>query len=220
MFSLVHKEFMQLRSTLLQVLGLMVVAATVLGRVAEELVMSSLFALPVVLAMTLPQLIFEQEERGNTFVFLRALPIRPSEIVAAKYLVSAITTIVSLALIGLARLTGALTAEVVLASIFGVGLICFALSALSLFLHFWLGTKPAKAALIVTTFALAIPVMLAAKSKAGVGSVFGGIVGRVQSLATSYSGIPVSLAVGLVILGISYVASAAIFSRRDLSRLP
>jgi ABC-type transport system involved in multi-copper enzyme maturation permease subunit len=104
MLNLAHKEFVQLKATLLQVLGLMVVAVFVFGKVAEELVMSSLFALPVVLSMTLPQMIFEQEERGNTFVFLRALPIRPSEIVAAKYLVSAVTTVVTLMIIGLAGL--------------------------------------------------------------------------------------------------------------------
>ena len=74
MLSLVQKEFVQLRSTILQLLGLMVVAALFFGRIAEELAMSTLFALPLVLAITLPQMIFEQEERGNTFVFLRALP--------------------------------------------------------------------------------------------------------------------------------------------------
>jgi hypothetical protein len=108
-----------------------------------------------------------------------------------------------------------------LASIFGVGLICFALSALSLFLHFWLGTKAAKVALIVTTFGLSIPVMLAAKGQGGVGgSALGGFIGRVEPLATSYAGILVSLAVGLVVLGISLAGSATIFTGRDLSRLP
>lgn len=220
MLSLVQKEFSQLRSTIFQVLTLMVASALILSRVAEEMMMSMMVALPVVLSMTLPQTIFEQEERGNTFVFLRSLPIRPSQIVAAKYVVSATMTIVSVAIIGLAGITGALSKEAVLASVFGVGLVCFAMSALSLFLHFWLGARSAKIALIVTTFALAVPLMLAVKSKAGIESIFAGIVGRVQSLATSVTGIPVSLAIGLVFLGISYAASATIFSRRDLSRLP
>ncbi len=220
MRSLVYKEFVQLKSYLIQVFGLMAIASLLFGRIAQALLLSILYALPVTSAMTLPQMVFQEEERGNTFVFLRALPIRPREIVAAKYAVSALTTAASLAAIGLAWLTGAIGKETALASAFGVGLTCFALSALSLFLHFWLGPKQAKTALILVTFGLAIPLVVLAQGEGGTDATLGRLTSRFQPLAASWTGLLFVAAVGAALLGVSFAASSAIFTRRDVSRLP
>lgn len=220
---LVQKELVQIRSQILQALGLMAVGALFADKIAEDLVEPVLFAIPVALAMTLPQTIFDQEERGNTYVFLRALPIRPCEIVAAKYAVSVIATLASMAMIGLAWSSGSLSREATFAFATGIGLLSFVLSALSLFFHFWLGTKSAKTALMITTACgMIVPLIfvLGARGKGGMEAAFGKFASRIVPLATSSLGPLLSLATGLAIMGASLAASVSIFTRRDLSRLP
>lgn len=222
---LVYKEFVQAKAQILQALGLMAIAALFAHRIAEDLATPILFAVSVALAMTLPQTIFDQEERGNTFVFLRALPIRPGEIVAAKYVVSAATTTASMAVIGLASVSGCLTKETAMAYAAGIGLLSFVLSALSLFLHFLLGSKSAKTALMIITAAglfvgLFAPMVLATRGRGDLRATFGRLANRIAPVATSYAGVMLSLAAGFVLLAISFSASARIFAGRDLSRLP
>lgn len=220
MMNLVYKEFVQLRNYILQVVGFMALAIVLFGKISPSFAMSYLYVLPVVMSMTLPQMIFGQEERGNTFVFLRALPIRPGEIVAAKYLVSVIVTVAFLGVIGLSGALGVIPVESVLAALFTVSLASFFLSGLSFLLHFWLGVKSARVALILTTFSLAVPVMLLARRQGDAAEVLSGWVAGLEPIATSVPGVLLAAAVGLLLLAASFAGSAWIFTRRDLSRLP
>ena len=220
MLNLVYKEFVQLRTYLLQIVGFMALAVIIFGKTSPSFAMSYIYVLPVVLSMTLPQIIFGQEERGNTFVFLRALPIRPSEIVAAKYLVSVAVTAAFLGIIGLASVAGILPAEGVIPAVAVVGFVSLILAGLSFFLHFWLGPKSAKVALILVTFTLAIPIMLASRDP---GVFEAKLVARyawVQPLAASPLGACLAVGAGLLVFAVSYAGSAWIFTKRDLSRLP
>jgi ABC-type Na+ efflux pump permease subunit len=47
------------------------------------------------------------EEIGNTFAFLRSLPIRPREIVGAKYVVSVLVTLAFVVVLAVAGPAGA-----------------------------------------------------------------------------------------------------------------
>ncbi len=220
MFNLVYKEFVQIRQYLLQIVGFLALAIVIFGRSSPSFAMTYIYVMPVVFAMNLPQIVFGQEERGNTFVFLRALPIRPAGIVAAKYLVSVLLTVAFLAVIGLAAVAGLVPTEMALVAVSAVGLISFALSGVSFFLHFWLGQKSARVALILVTFALAAPVMLVAGKMSSLGATFTDGFARLTALASTPAGVCLATAVGLALLGASYAASAWIFTRRDLSRMP
>ena len=217
MLNLVFKDLIQLKFQLLTLVGIMVLSPILLGRIAPTFLATTLLTYPIVYSLVIPQLLFQQEEHGNTFTFLRALPIHPASIVAAKYVLSTFTPLTAAVAIGLAQLSGALSTETALASLFGVVLICFILSALSLFVHFWLGTKKAKVALLVVAFSLSIPSFLIA---GGQGEAFMELGNRIKPLATRPLGILVAFLVGLVVLGASLAGSAAIFTRRDLSNLP
>lgn len=97
MFNLAYKEFVQIRRHLLQIVVFLILTIVVFARTTPSFALGYLYVLPVVFGMTLPQVIFEQEERGNTFAFLRALPIHPREIVAAKYLVAGLLNLAFIA---------------------------------------------------------------------------------------------------------------------------
>jgi len=183
--------------------------------------MSYICVYPVVAAMTLPQIVFGQEERGNTFVFLRALPIRPNEIVAAKYVVSALVTFAFVALLALLGPLGSLGGATLRAAVSTVTLASFVLAAVSYFLHFWLGAKSARVALLLLTFAAAIPMMLLVKmGSGGAAADISARFSRIVSLAGSPAGVGLAFALGLAIFFLSYAASSLLFTRRDLSQLP
>ena len=220
MANLLYKEFAQIRTYLLQILGFLALTIVVFGRMSPSFAMSYLQVLPVVFAMTLPQVIFEQEERGNTFVFLRALPIRPAEIVAAKYATSVLLTAAFLAVMILAGVTGLVGQGVDWVALSTVGFASLALSGVSFFLHFWLGSKSAKVALILVTFALGLPLMLAVAKRGDLGQSLGEGLGQLAELANTPLGVCLAIAAGLAVLGAAYAASARIFTKRDLSRLP
>lgn len=220
MWILVYKEFVQVRSYLLQILGFLAVAVLFLGRLSPAFIMSYLTVFPVVLSMTLPQMVFGQEERGNTFVFLRSLPIRPRDIVAAKYLMSVVVIVAFVAILALAGPTGALPKEDVMIAIATVTLVSFILAGLSYFLHFWLGVKSARVALLLVTFAAGIPVLLVFQSKEGMAAFIASKLAGLEPLATSPTGVALAFAIGLAALFISYAGSAWLFTKRDLSRLP
>ncbi len=220
MISLMHKELVQLRSQLLQVFGLLLAASVFLGKRVSPFVDSLSLSLPAVLSMTMPQMMFDQEERGNTFIFLRSLPVRPLEIVAAKYAVSGSTNLAAVILVGISQVWLGSGLEQVTVWMAGLVLVTFLLSALSLFLHFWLGTRAAKIALIVVAFGLSGSFLAFAQSGAGLGGAMERFVVSISPLAASAKGVALALLVGVVVLGVSLVASTAIFTRRDLSRIP
>ena len=220
MMNLVYKEFVQIRLYLLEIAGFMALAVVIFGRANPEFAMSYMYVFPVVLSMTLPQIVFGQEERGNTFAFLRSLPIRPSEIVAAKYIVSAAVTVVFLALIALAGGLGFLPPKGVFAAISAVGFTSFTLEGISYFMHFWLGQKHARVGLLLVTFSLAIPVMLLSRGGGSTVAILAAKLGWLESIVTSPAGAFGALAAGLGLLTLSFMASAWLFAKRDLSRLP
>ncbi len=220
---LVSKEFVQMRSYLLQIVGFLALALVALGRAQPDMALSFFNVFPVVMAMTLPQLSFTHEERGNSFAFLRALPMRPWEIVAAKYLVSFLVTLCfGLLLLLAAKLTGTPRSATLMADLTVVLLISFLVAAASYFLHFWLGLKAARVALLVLVGAVAVVFMLVVvphpstvtallSSPAGV---------KLTALATSPLGPVLSVVLGAMLLFASFAASARVFAARDLSRLP
>lgn len=220
MLVLVYKEFTQVRSYLFRILAFMAAALLLLGRVSPAFITSYLTVFPVVLSMTLPQMAFTLEERGNTFVFLRSLPIRPRDIVAAKYLISVIVNTAFVALIALAGPTGALPMKGVMAAMTTVALATFVLAGLSYFLHFLLGTKSAEIALLGVSFAAILPVALIMQAKGNASQTVSAMLARLEPLATSPAGVGLAFAIGLAVLFVSYLASSWLFTRRDLSRLP
>jgi predicted permease len=221
MWNLVYKEFVQIRTYLLQIFGFLTLAVVIFGRATPAIMMSYLYVFPVVVGMTLPQIIFGQEERGNTFTFLRALPIRPREIVAAKYLVSVAVTLVFAVLLAVLGPIGSVRGAALMAALSAVILISFALAAVSYFLHFWLGVRSARVALLLVTFGAAIPMMLVFRGgSGGVSAALAARLSAVGPLAGSPAGVVLALGLGLGVLYISYSASAWLFAKRDLSRLP
>ena len=221
MWNLVYKEIVQLRSYLIQTLGFLAVAILLFGRLSPVLMMSYLYVFPVVMAMTLAQLAFTQEERGNTFAFLRSLPIRPREIVGAKYVVSVLVTLAFVVVLAVAGPAGAASGTALLAAISTVTLVSFLLAAVSYFLHFWLGVKSARVALILLSFVAAIPMMLVLRSgPRGVSAFFAERLSGLTSLAGSPGGVALAFLLGLAVLFVSYAASAKLFASRDLCPLP
>ncbi len=217
MLNLVVKDIVRLKTQLLTLLGVMVAGSILVSYMAPTFLSTILFTYPIVYSLIIPQLLFLQEECGNTFHFPRPLSIRLVSIVAAKYMVSILTPLSAIVAISLAGLLGALTTETALGAMFGSVLICFILSALSLFLHFWLGTKKGKTALSVVIFSLSI---FSFRITEGKGAFLIRFATRIKPLATSPFGILVSIALGLLILGASLAGCFAIFSRRNLSNLP
>lgn len=88
MWSLVRKEFAYLRKFLLQMAFIFLAIIVIFGQRDPNMAAVYFRILPIVMSMTIPQAIFAYEERGNTFIFLRSLPLRPGQIVAVKYVFS------------------------------------------------------------------------------------------------------------------------------------
>jgi len=220
MWYLVYKELVQLRTYLLQIVVLMVMAIIVFGGISSAITMAYLYALPPVLSLNLPQIMFMQEERRNTFAFLRSLPIHPREIVASKYLALAVVASAFLAGIGFAGMVRLVSLEEVMVAITTLSLMSFTLAGLSFFLHFWLGLKSARLALMLVIFCLAIPMAVAYRDLRGFQAKVAATLGWLKPLAASPLGVSLALAAGLAVFAVSYAASAWLFTKRDLSRLP
>lgn len=220
MLNLLYKEFVQMRMNLLPVVASLVLVL-VFGKTLPEFSVTFMYTLPIVLSMIVPQMVFEQEERWNTFAFLRSLPIPPGAIVAAKYLVSATVTMAFLATIAVAGAMGILPQRGLMMTVSIVGLISLVLGGVSLFLHFWLGLKSAKIALVLLVFALLVlPIGLGSREAGGIGAMLKSRFAWFEALAQTPLGVCVALAIGLLAFGASYLASAALFSKRDLGRMP
>lgn len=220
MRALIYKEFVQLRHYLLQVSAAIILSVVLFGNSLEGFISSYLSIMPLVMALTFPQFLFGMEDKGNTLVFLRSLPVRPRQIVAAKYIVS-VMIVLGLTLFGLgyAATVGGLESALVRV---GPNLVIAAfLLAISLYLHFRLGTNSAKIALLVslmllTLLGLAVMQNRQILSKAGALP----IVQWVLATLDSWQGVILGLVVGAGILMLSYMASSHAFSRQDVSRIP
>lgn len=222
MWSLARKEVIQLRSHLIQIFLALTAVILIVGNNSPQFAFGYLNVFPVVMAMTLPQVIFTYEERSNTFVYLRSLPVRPRQIVAAKYVVSALVLLGLLALdlgfgyfvLTLDRTLLATLALTVLAAGFLLGL--------SLYTHFRCGLNAARIVLLVVLFAVGLPGLLIAKQMEDPQSLTG-LLASLQS-ARDFVGTGAGLLLALVaasfLLWLSYLASVRIFTRRDVSQLP
>lgn len=218
MWALIYKEFVQLRNYLLQLGLVIVVAIALFGNSLEGFILPYLGIMPVVMALTLPQMLFGMEERGNTLVFLRSLPVRPRQIVAGKFVVSSLVVgALLLFQLGYASFVGKLGAAL---SNAGPNLIAAAfLLGISMFLHFRLGSNSAKIALLVSLMAFALLGMAAMQNKQLLSTVTT-FVQQLVSLFSPWMGAVIGLAIALVILLLFYTASASVFTRQDVSRMP
>lgn len=219
MWALIYKEFVQMRTYLLQVLAVMVLVVVLFGNSLEGFILSYLGILPLVIAMTFPQFLFSMEERGNTLVFLRSLPVRPRQIVAGKYITSVIVVAgLMLFVLGYATTIGKLDQVLVRT---GPSLIVAAiLLGYSMYLHFRLGTNSAKVALLVSLMALSLLGMGVMQNQAWIATISASPV--VQTLLAEFdsaAGALTGLAIAVPILWLSFMASAQVFTRQDISRM-
>ncbi len=220
MWALIYKEFVQMRNYLLQV-GLVIIIAIILfGQSLEGFILPYLGVLPLVMAMTLPQMVFSLEERGNTLVYLRSLPVRPQQIVASKFVVSLLIVLGLMVIqLGYAITVGRVAS--VLGSL-GLNLIIAALLlGLSLYLHFRLGTNKAKVALLISLMVLTVSGMALMQSPQ-IANWFASshAVAAVTELLSTPQGSILGLGIATAILLLFYGLSAAVFSRQDVSRIP
>ena len=220
MWALIYKEFVQLRHYLLQVSAAIVLAVVLFGHSLEGFILSYLSIMPLVMALTFPQFLFGMEDRGNTLVFLRSLPVRPRQIVAAKYIVS-VMIVLGLMLFGLGYALSVGKLEQALVSA-GPNLVIAAfLLAISLYLHFRLGTNSAKIALLVSLMLLTLLGLAVMQNRQILASVAAlPVVQWVLAILGSWQGAIFGLVVGAGILMLSFIASSNAFTRQDVSRIP
>lgn len=218
MWYLVLNELKMLKSYFLQILGFLAVAILLFRTRAPQLVVTYFTVFPLVMAMTLPQMSFAQEERGKTFVFLRALPVRPWYIVAAKYSMSVLVLACFLILI-LFGVYYMPELELSLAQASTITLLSAFAGSFSFLLHFLLGLKSAKVGLLVSVFAIGGPAMLLSQNPSVQTWISGpGALGLLR-FANSLPGLLASIFGACMVLLISFALSAATFTRRDISQL-
>lgn len=219
MWILVVNELRSLRNYLLQMVGFITLATLVFIRSEPQFVTSYFTIFPIIMAMMLPQISFTQEERANTFVFLRSLPLKPRDIVAAKYIVSGIVTLLFLSFIYVGRvalpslnLTYSIATVVVIAS-------CL-LAGISYFQHFALGLKSAKTALLITFLAISGLITVVSQNATVQTWLTSNPAKQAFSVIDSMAGNIAALLIGACIMYVSYRLSAALFTKRDVSQLP
>lgn len=222
MLPLLQKEFMQEKKHLLQILGFLAVAALLFGRNNPSMLMSYFMVFPIVIPITVPQLSLASEERENTFAFLRALPIPPGEIVAAKYVFTAIVVaMIELLLLGSSTIHG-LPASTSLSAVSATTVLALLLSSVSLLLHFWLGVKSAQTVLRIGILVLMLPVVSAVAGGGADSAVFAKVsawAGSIMGFAGTAAGLAAAVAVGALCMVASWAIATRIFASRDLSRL-
>ena len=220
MWPLVNKEFVQLRLYAIPVVGLMVLWVVALGRVVPTTAITVFNALSVAMAFNLPAYSFAQEERNSTFVFMRTLPLRPHEIVAAKYLATGVFT-VAVPLLGLALgpLSGLVGPDMLIRVTMVLSLSLF-LGAVNFFLHFWLGLKAAKSASLVVLIGVAAVVVLLISNVPALAELVQPWLARLAPLAASWGGVALAMGLGLAVYYLSYLGAARLFAGRDVTRLP
>lgn len=219
MLTLVYKELVQLRSHLVQSFGILAAILLLFGKLSPTMMISYCYVFPLVNAMTIPQLSFTHEERGNTFVFLRSLPIRPGEIVGSKYLLSVLTTALFASAIFVAGPLTSMPSSKILTLVSVIMSFSLVIAGVSLFMHFWLGLKSARTALIVLTLVAAIPGMLVMKSAETTGAVMEQIGGIIEFTQTP-AGVLSATALGLLAMAVSWALSTRIFVKRDIGQMP
>lgn len=219
MWILVLSDLWMLRKYLLQIFGFVALAIIVFIRPAPHFIATYFTVFPVVTAMTLPQISFTQEERSQTFVFLRSLPLSPRHIVAAKYIVAMFINILFWAAI----LAAQAFLPVLQLTYVHAGLImliaCF-LSSISYLQHFILGLKSAKTALLLTFFGLSALGMFIGQTPVVKAWLQSSAAEQLFVSANNFAGSLIGALVGAVLLFISYQLSVLVFTRQDISKLP
>lgn len=222
MLPLLQKEFRQERKHLLQIFGFLIIAALLFGRNNPWMLMSFFMVFPIVIPVTIPQLSLASEERENTFAFLRAMPIPPGEIVAAKYVFTAIVVaIIELLLFGSSAING-LPTHTWLSAVSATTALALLLSSVSLLLHFWLGVKSAQTVLRVGILTLTLPIMSTAVGGSADSAAFAKVsawAGSIMGFAGTTAGLAAAVAVGALCMAASWAIATRIFAGRDLSRL-
>ncbi len=218
MFTLIYKEVTQLRSHLAQTLGLLAALLILSAKFVPTLGITYALVFPIVSALTLPQISFAQEERGNTLVFLRSLPIQPGAIVGSKYVLSILVTVAFAVVVLALGPFPYLGSPESLTTISAVVFLSLFLASVSLLLHFWLGLKSAKTALLVTSFLSAIPTMLLFTS-AGNAEILAQRFADLAAFVSTPTGAFVIVLAGLLVMAGSWAISTAIFAKRDTSQM-
>lgn len=220
MWALVLKDFMYHRKFLLQIAFIFAAIVVFFGKVNPDMVAVYFRVLPIVMGMT-PQTIFAYEERGNTFVFMRSLPLRPSQIVAAKYVFS-ILMVAGMGLLSLGMIS-LFAAEQSPFDLHLVILMSAALMALSLYLHFKLGVNSAKTALLILLLGSGIAIggiVTWPQGRQLLSSIFPAeLPTTLYQFASTYQSLLLTTILAACLLFISYMASTSIFSRRDITQL-
>lgn len=222
MWALVRKEFTHLRKFILQVAVIFVAIVILFGQRNPEMTAVYFRILPIVMGMTIPQTIFTYEERGNTFIFLRSLPLRPNQIVAAKYVFS-LLLLTSSGLLSLGIITW-LVSEHSPIDLNLMILLSSALMALSLYLHFRLGVNSAKTALLVLVLGSGVfvgGILTWTRGQQVLASLLSAeLLSTLRDFASTQQSLLVTAVLSAFLLFISYFASAGLFSRRDVTQLP
>jgi hypothetical protein len=174
---------------------------------------------PFIIGLVLPQTLFASEDRNNSLRFLRSLPVHPRWIVSAKYLALALGVVMLPALLLPLKAAGIpwrLTAADALttAVMTGAGLL---VGAISLFFHFWLGSKTAKTGPLVFLGTANILGMLAVALATGDRRRI--LTKVIEMLGTAGFRLGL-LIVAMIVMAISHAGAASLFERRDLTALP
>ncbi len=157
--------------------------------------------------------------RVREFGLLRSLPVRPRQIVAGKYITSVIVvTALMLFVLGYALTIGKL--DQALARTGPSLIVASLLLGYSLYLHFRFGTNSAKVVLLISLMALSLLGMSVMQNQAWIATKIDSSV--VQTLVAEFdsaAGALTGLAIAIPILWLSFVASAQVFTKQDISRM-
>lgn len=217
MWYLVANELRMLKGYFLQILVFLALVTLLLGPST-----ALLGIYPIVIpfmAMTLPQLSFMQEERGKLFVFLRSLPIKPADIVGAKYIVAFLVVSFFLCLLLVSRFIFP-DLHISLIQMAAVTVASTLLASVSYFLHFLVGAKSARVAQLVVVFAVWVPIVLLGQNPRAQAWLGGLDVGRLLLIADSTSGLLAAVVAGCLLMLVSFAASAVVFTCRDVGQIP
>ncbi len=218
MWFLIVNELILLRGFLLQTFGVMFACLLIFSRLNPVFGTSYLTVFPVVMSFTMAQQSFAREERGNTLAYLRSLPIKPSQIVAAKYAVP----LIMVALFWLSIWAGGAVMSTPSLNVSVANLIVLLTMigfSLSYLFHFWLGIKGAQGAILASFFVFSLPSVLLMKNAEMQRWLTRLLESEFSRLASSLAGTGLALLVGGCIMAVSYTIAVRIFSSRDLSRL-
>lgn len=217
MLSLLVMEIRRLRDHMLMGLGMLGGAVFLFGQSERPTLVLTFFAtLPIVSGMVVPINSFMQEERGNALVFLRSLPLRPWEIVAAKYVACYLAVLIlSLSLLVVSSWVPAIPMQRILGQVTLVTTLSLCFCGTSYFLLFVFGLKRGR--IVGMTIYLGA-ILLSAKF--GLSMMTTPHPDHVLAFGATSLGPVVAVVIGTVVVAVSCLASAGVFTARDVSRMP